>query len=112
MILIGAGVIGLELGSVWSRLGSTVMVVEFLGNIGGIGIDLEVLVQHACEAFSRNFLKRWKINRKACYRPHTCIYNISVVEFFLKIGCLIMYLCICSIQALKGGGKVPPLGPI
>ncbi|WP_300378237.1 dihydrolipoyl dehydrogenase [Henriciella sp.] len=30
LVLIGAGVIGLELGSVWSRLGSEVTVVEFL----------------------------------------------------------------------------------
>ena len=42
LILIGAGVIGVELGSVWSRLGSKVTAVEFLGNIGGIGIDLDV----------------------------------------------------------------------
>lgn len=42
MILIGAGVIGLELGSVWSRLGSKVTAVEFLGNVGGVGIDLEI----------------------------------------------------------------------
>ncbi|MFM2200585.1 MAG: hypothetical protein RL769_640 [Pseudomonadota bacterium] len=33
MIVIGAGVIGLELGSVWSRLGSQVEVVEFLDKI-------------------------------------------------------------------------------
>lgn len=42
LILIGAGVIGLELGSVWSRLGSKVTAVEFLGNVGGVGIDLDV----------------------------------------------------------------------
>ena len=29
-------------GSVWSRLGAQVTLVEFLGNIGGFGIDLEV----------------------------------------------------------------------
>jgi len=28
-------------GSVWSRLGAQVTLVEFLGNIGGFGIDLE-----------------------------------------------------------------------
>ncbi|MCZ6634416.1 MAG: dihydrolipoyl dehydrogenase [bacterium] len=33
MIVIGAGAIGLELGSVWSRLGSEVLVVEFLDRI-------------------------------------------------------------------------------
>lgn len=42
MLVIGAGVIGLELGSVWSRLGSNVTAVDFLDVIGGVGMDLEV----------------------------------------------------------------------
>ncbi|XP_071806615.1 dihydrolipoyl dehydrogenase, mitochondrial-like [Asterias amurensis] len=42
MVLIGAGVIGLELGSVWQRLGAKVTAVEFLGHIGGLGIDMEI----------------------------------------------------------------------
>lgn len=42
LVVIGAGVIGLELGSVWSRLGAEVTAVEFLGSIGGVGIDGEV----------------------------------------------------------------------
>lgn len=42
MIIIGAGVIGLELGSVWCRLGSEVTAVEFMNTIGGMGIDGEV----------------------------------------------------------------------
>ena len=42
MIVIGAGVIGVELGSVWSRLGSEVTAVEFLGHVGGLGIDAEI----------------------------------------------------------------------
>lgn len=42
MVVIGAGVIGLELGSVWSRLGTEVIAVEFLDAIGGAGIDGEV----------------------------------------------------------------------
>ena len=42
MIVIGGGVIGLELGSVWSRLGAEVTVVEFMGQIGGMGIDGEI----------------------------------------------------------------------
>jgi dihydrolipoamide dehydrogenase len=33
LVLIGAGVIGLEMGSVWSRLGSEVTVVEYLDRI-------------------------------------------------------------------------------
>lgn len=42
MVVIGGGVIGLELGSVYERLGAKVTVVEFLPTIGGIGIDGEV----------------------------------------------------------------------
>merc|ERR1712136_95855 len=45
MVLIGAGVIGVELGSVWSRLGTEVTAVEFLGHVGGMGIDMEVSKQ-------------------------------------------------------------------
>uniref|UniRef100_A0A4W5JLP1 Dihydrolipoyl dehydrogenase n=1 Tax=Hucho hucho TaxID=62062 RepID=A0A4W5JLP1_9TELE len=42
LIVIGAGVIGVELGSVWQRLGSNVTAVEFLGHVGGMGIDMEI----------------------------------------------------------------------
>jgi len=62
MIVIGAGVIGLELGSVWSRLGSQVTAVEFLGAIGGAGIDGEVSKQ-----FQRILQKqglKFKLNTK------------------------------------------------
>ena len=41
LLVVGAGVIGLELGSVWRRLGSQVTVVEFLDRILP-GIDVEV----------------------------------------------------------------------
>ncbi|EJT97247.1 dihydrolipoyl dehydrogenase [Dacryopinax primogenitus] len=41
MVVIGGGIIGLELGSVWSRLGTEVTVVEFLPAIGA-GMDEEV----------------------------------------------------------------------
>ncbi len=40
LIVIGAGVIGLELGSVWSRLGAKVTVIEYLDRILP-GMDLE-----------------------------------------------------------------------
>jgi dihydrolipoamide dehydrogenase len=41
MIVIGAGVIGLEMGSVWRRLGSEVEVIEFLDHITP-GVDSEI----------------------------------------------------------------------
>src|SRR5215468_3800374 len=44
LLVVGAGVIGLELGSVWRRLGARVTVVEFLDRIVP-GIDAEVAKQ-------------------------------------------------------------------
>src|SRR2546421_5284807 len=41
LVVIGAGAIGLELGSVWNRLGSEVTALEFLPRIA-IGFDLEL----------------------------------------------------------------------
>src|SRR5881275_2776788 len=40
-LVIGAGAIGLELGSVWARLGSDVTILEFLPRIA-VGFDLEL----------------------------------------------------------------------
>jgi dihydrolipoamide dehydrogenase len=44
MVVVGGGVIGLELGSVWSRLGAKVTVVEYLDTILG-GMDGDVSKQ-------------------------------------------------------------------
>jgi dihydrolipoamide dehydrogenase len=52
LLVVGAGVIGLELGSVWRRLGSEVTVVEFLDRITP-GIDLEI-----AKAFQRILTKQ------------------------------------------------------
>ncbi|MEC7573219.1 MAG: FAD-dependent oxidoreductase, partial [Pseudomonadota bacterium] len=41
LVVIGAGVIGLELGSVWARLGAQVTVVEYLDRICP-GMDMEI----------------------------------------------------------------------
>jgi dihydrolipoamide dehydrogenase len=42
LTVIGGGIIGLEMASVWSRLGSKVTVVEYLDAIGGPGMDAEI----------------------------------------------------------------------
>lgn len=52
MIVIGAGVIGLELGSVWRRLGAEVEVIEYLDKVGA-GMDAEVAT-----AFQRGLTKQ------------------------------------------------------
>merc|ERR1740137_244174 len=62
MIVIGAGVIGVELGSVWARLGSKVTAVEFMGHVGGMGIDMDV-----SKNFQRIMVKqglKFKLNTK------------------------------------------------
>ena len=52
LVVIGAGIIGLELGSVWRRLGAQVTVVEFLDKVGA-GMDAEVAT-----AFQRSLTKQ------------------------------------------------------
>jgi dihydrolipoamide dehydrogenase len=50
LIVVGAGVIGLELGSVWRRLGSEVTVVEFLDHVlTGIDGEVSKLMQRTLE---------------------------------------------------------------
>lgn len=58
MIVIGGGIIGLEMGSVWSRLGTKVTVVEFLNQIGGPGMDGEI------SKAAQKLLKKQGINFK------------------------------------------------
>jgi dihydrolipoamide dehydrogenase len=52
LVVVGAGIIGLELGSVWRRLGSEVTVVEFLDRITP-GVDDEITRQ-----FQRSLAKQ------------------------------------------------------
>jgi len=56
LLVIGAGAIGLELGSVWSRLGSEVTTLEFLPRIA-VGFDLELsnLLQRSLTAQGMTF---------------------------------------------------------
>ena len=44
LVVVGGGVIGLELGSVWRRLGAKVTVVEYMDRIGG-AMDVELAKQ-------------------------------------------------------------------
>ena len=62
LIVIGAGAIGLELGSVWGRLGTEVTVVEFLPRIAP-GFDLELAkgLQKALESEGIKFLLETKV---------------------------------------------------
>jgi dihydrolipoamide dehydrogenase len=62
LVVIGGGAIGLELGSVWSRLGSEVIVLEFLPRIA-LGFDLELanLLQRSLTAQGMAFHLETKV---------------------------------------------------
>lgn len=63
MVVIGGGAIGLELGSVWARLGTQVDVVEFLPRIA-LGFDLELAqaLQKSLAAESLRFHLETKVS--------------------------------------------------
>jgi dihydrolipoamide dehydrogenase len=63
LVVIGGGAIGLELGSVWSRLGSDVTVLEFLPRIA-LGFDLELanLLQKSLTAQGMKFHLETKVS--------------------------------------------------
>jgi dihydrolipoamide dehydrogenase len=63
LVVIGAGAIGLELGSVWNRLGSEVTVLEFLPRIA-LGFDLELanLLQRLLTAQGMTFHLEAKVS--------------------------------------------------
>ncbi len=77
MLVVGAGYIGLEMGSVWSRLGSEVHIIEFLNHITP-GMDREV---------SNEFMK---ILQKQGLKFHldTKVESISKVSDIIKIKSL------------------------
>ena len=63
MLIIGAGAIGLELGSVWARLGAEVTVIEFLPRIAAVGFDAETskILQRNLEKLGMKFELSTKI---------------------------------------------------
>jgi dihydrolipoamide dehydrogenase len=62
-LVVGAGAIGLELGSVWNRLGSEVTILEFLPRIA-VGFDLELsnLLQRSLTAQGITFHLETKVS--------------------------------------------------
>lgn len=62
MVVIGGGVIGLELGSVWSRLGADVTVVEYQPAIGaGMDADLAKVFQKTLTKQGMKFMLGTKV---------------------------------------------------
>jgi dihydrolipoamide dehydrogenase len=75
MTVIGGGIIGLEMASVWSRLGAEVTVIEYLGQIGGPGMDAEI-AKMTQKLLSKQGIK-FKVNTKVV-KGDTSGENVSV----------------------------------
>ena len=76
LVVIGGGYIGLELSSVWKRLGSNVTVIEFLDHIiPGVDKDISIEFQKILNKQGINF----KLNSKVTAVKYT--KNKTVVDF-------------------------------
>ncbi|TKC48980.1 hypothetical protein EI555_004189, partial [Monodon monoceros] len=82
MAVIGAGVIGVELGSVWQRLGADVTAVEFWGHVGGIGIDMEISKNFQRILHKQGF--KFKLNTKFTGATKKSDGKIDGIEY--KVG--------------------------
>src|SRR5438046_417519 len=73
-LVIGAGAIGLELGSVWARLGSEVTILEFLPRIA-VGFDLELsnLLQRSLTAQGITFHLETKVSAVKLANGHATV---------------------------------------
>ena len=66
MVVVGGGVIGLELGSVWARLGSHVTVVEYADRLGGaMDQDCMNVLKKCMQKEGVNFLMSTKVTGSA-----------------------------------------------
>ncbi len=62
MVVVGGGVIGLELGSVWQRLGAKVTVIEYADRLGGItDPDCMAVLKKALEKEGMAFMLSTKV---------------------------------------------------
>ena len=84
LVLIGAGVIGLEIGSVWARLGSEVTVIEFLDHIMP-GADGEI------QKTAKKVFEKQGLN----FKLGTKVTGIEKLKTKLKV----------SVEAAKGGSE-------
>ena len=69
LVIIGGGYIGLEMGSVWKRLGSNVTVIEFLDHIAS-GIDKDMSSEFL------KILKKQEIN----FKLNSKVIGVSVIK--------------------------------
>ncbi len=81
MIIIGGGYIGLELGSVWQRLGSQVTVVEFSNKIAGT-MDTQIgkLLHRSLEKQGLKFILEAKVTKASVDKNNKVSVTIESVK--------------------------------
>jgi len=107
MVVNGSGTIGLEMGSVWIRLGSEVIVVEFLNIIRGAGIDvcplyLSTFLALALDMsqtlrvqFQKSLTKqglKLKLSTVACHVSHTLSTTSSESTLHVQVPSLQLWV--------------------
>jgi len=76
MILVGGGIIGLEMGSVWQRLGAEVTVIEFLPDIAaGADRDIAKVFQKILTKQGMKFIMETKV--VGAVKTSTGFYKVS-----------------------------------
>ena len=88
MVVVGAGVIGLEMGSVWARLGSRVTVIEFSETVMGTSdLDLSNEVQKILSKQGLDFIMKAEVksvdDSNVYYRKDGKDLSISDVDIIL-----------------------------
>ncbi len=88
IVVIGAGVIGLEMGSVWSRLGSKVTVIEFSNSVmGASDVDVSTEVQKILTKQGLEFIMKGEVRRvdgsTVHYRKDSVDMEINDVDIVL-----------------------------
>ena len=76
MVIVGGGYIGLEMGSVWARLGSEVHVIEFLDHIiPGMDLDISKEFQKSLTKQGINFFLETKVEKIVKQKNFVKVYT-------------------------------------
>jgi dihydrolipoamide dehydrogenase len=76
MVIVGGGYIGLEMGSVWARLGSEVHVIEFLDHIiPGMDLDISKEFQKSLTKQGINFFLKTKVEKIVKQKNFVKVYT-------------------------------------
>ena len=88
MVIIGAGVIGLEMGSIWSRLGSEVIIIEYANSVlSGSDTDISETVQKILTKQGMSFIMSAQVigvdDHSVSYKQDNQNFSISDIDAVL-----------------------------